>query len=211
MMKLTAVDRGKFFSLVKGNLFDKLSQDQVNNLEVILSLWEEKYPGVDVRWVANYLAQVYHETRRTMAPVREAFGNSDGQTISRLDRAYANNKLPWVRRPYWRDGWFGRGPLQITHFSNYKKMEERTKYPLVQNRDLMLDPRIGNEVSMIGAVEGLFTGKKFSDFFSETKNDILGARRIVNGSDGTDARVADYHRKFLVALEGSLVGEVRGA
>jgi putative chitinase len=139
--------------------------------------------------------------------VREKFAENDKQAKERLERAWSRG-IRGVRTPYWRDGWFGRGHIQLTHRKNYEKMAERTGQPLLENPSLMLDPKISAEVAVIGMVEGLFTGKKLPDFrFPEALElpPALNPRRIINGPDGTDAKVADYHRKYYNALK--LAGE----
>jgi putative chitinase len=198
------VNREAFFSVVRDGLFNgSLSQAQVNNLNILLDTWGNFLPNANPHWIANSMAQIYHETGGRMVPVRETFAESDEQAIARLDRAFIQGQLPWVRTAYWRSGWFGRGDIQLTHRPNYVKMGKRTGYDLVGNPSLMLDPKISKEVAVIGMVEGLFTGKSLSDYIFPDALDAPPAhnpRRIINGPDGTDAKVAALHRKFLKAL-----------
>ena len=195
------VNREAFFTQIRSTVFhNRLNQDQVDNLNTLLDTWEILLPNADPRWIANSLAQIHHETGGRMTPIRETFAESDWQAVDRLERAWRNGKLPWVRKPYWHDGWFGRGHIQLTHQANYRKMAERTGYPLVDRPSLMLAPKVSAEVAVIGMVEGLFTGQKLADYFNETTDDPLNARRIVNGPDGTDAKVAALHHQFLKAL-----------
>jgi putative chitinase len=193
-----------FFSVVRDEVFGgRLDQDQVDNLNVLLDTWKRLYPDADVHWIANSLAQIHHETGGRMTPVRETFADTDRQAMGRLARAWRDGRLPWVRKPYWNDGWFGRGHIQLTHLPNYRKMAERTGHPLVDRPSLMLDPKVSAEVAIIGMVEGSFTGKSLSDYLFPNALDAPPAhnpRRIINGRDGTDARVAELHRKFLKAL-----------
>jgi putative chitinase len=199
-----AVNRERFFSVVRDEVFGgRLNQDRVDNLNALLDTWERLYSNADVHWIANSMAQIHHETGGRMTPVRETFAETDRQAMDRLERAWRDGKLPWVRKPYWHDGWFGRGHIQLTHLPNYRKMAERTGYPLVDRPSLMLDPKVSAEVAIIGMVEGSFTGKKLSDYLFPNALDAPPAhnpRRIVNGRDGTDAKVAELHRKFLKAL-----------
>jgi len=199
-----AVNRERFFSVVRDEVFGgRLNQDQVDNLNILLDIWKRLYQNADVHWIANSMAQIHHETGGRMTPVRETFAETDRQAIDRLERAWRDGKLPWVRTPYWRDGAFGRGDIQLTHWPNYRKMAERTGYDLVGNPSLMLDPKVSKEVAVIGMVEGLFTGKRLSDYLFPNALDAPPAhnpRRIINGRDGTDAKVAELHRKFLKAL-----------
>lgn len=197
------MNREKFFDEIRRTIFRRLSQPQVDNIEIILGTWQEEYPAADLRWVANSFAQIYHETGGRMEPVRETFAESDAVAVARLERAWRSGRLPWVKTPYWRDGWFGRGHIQLTHEDNYRRMGERCVIDLVKNPSLMLVPKTSAIVAIVGMVEGLFTGKKFRGYFNETTNDVLNARRIINGPDGTDAKVARLHQQFLAALEAA--------
>jgi hypothetical protein len=82
-------------------------------------------------------------------------------------------------------------------------MAERTGHPLVDRPSLMLVPAVSAEVAIIGMVEGSFTGKKLADYRFPEALDAKpeqNPRRIINGPDGTDSKVASLHRKFLRAL-----------
>jgi len=198
------MNRKIFFNDVRANLFrGRLTEPQVQNIEIIIDTWERLMLSPPHHWIANSLAQIHHETGERMTPVRETFAENDKQAKERLERAWSRGQMKWVRTPYWRDGWFGRGHIQLTHRRNYEKMAERTGQPLLENPSLMLDPKISAEVAVIGMAEGLFTGKKLSDYqFPEALElpPALNPRRIINGPDGTDAKVADYHRKYYNAL-----------
>lgn len=195
------MNREAFFNEIRRTIFGgKLSQPQVTNINLLLEAWEKHYPSADLRWVANSLAQIHHETGGKMTPVRETFADSDAVAIARLERAWKTGRLPWVKNPYWKDGWFGRGHIQLTHRRNYLRMGERIGVDLATQPSLMLEPRISAEVAVIGMVEGLFTGKKLGHFFNATTDDPINARRIINGPDSTERRIADVHQRFLLAL-----------
>jgi predicted chitinase len=141
--------------------------------------------------------------KETVFPSHKNKNPSDATVIARLDKAFAKGQLPWVKTPYWRDGWFGRGHIQLTHRHNYEKMAERTGKPLLEKPSLMLDPWVSAEVAVIGMAEGLFTRRKLADYQFPDALELppaINPRRIINGPDGTDAKVADYHRKYYNAL-----------
>ncbi|WP_176762506.1 glycoside hydrolase family 19 protein [Pelagibacterium luteolum] len=170
----------------------------------------QRYELTNPHHMANVLAQVYHETgthmlgiKETVMPSHKDKNPSDATVIDRLDRAYAKGQLPWVKTPYWRDGWFGRGPIMATHKANYEKLGKRIGVDLVKNPNLAMDRNIGASIAMIGMKEGMFTGKKLADYNFPAAIDApvkSNPRRIVNGQDGTDAKVAGYHRAFYSAL-----------
>lgn len=218
------MDRAKFFAGLRsrdsGVFGTSLSQAQVTGIEAILDA-AIRHNVTDPHHVANVLAQVYHETgghmlgiKETVMPSHKDKNPSDAVVKSRLEAAWKAGKLPWVKTPYWRDGAFGRGPIMLTHWSNYEKFAKRLGVPLRQKPDLALDPRIGAEIAVVGMAEGLFTGKKLAGYSFPSALNAMPAnnpRRIVNGQDGTDGHVAGYHRAFYRAMTEAGSGEVRKA
>lgn len=175
-----------------------LRRAQVDGIEALLAEGKD----LPLHHMANVLAQVYHETGGRMTAVRETFADSDAQAIARLDRAWAKGQLPWVKTPYWRDGWFGRGQIQLTGKANYARFG-------ISNPDDALNLHISAHIAVKGMHDGMFTGKKLADFdFPAALDNSPGTnpRRIVNGKDGTDAVVAGYHRAFAAALKAGAWG-----
>lgn len=199
------MNKQAFFAKVRTSLFkDRLSQTQVEGLESLLDAWFRLYSKEPIEYLAYSLATAYHETGRTMQPVREAFGKSTQDTINKLDAAYKSGRLK-VSKPYWRDGYFGRGYPQLTFKSNYEKAGKALGYNLVANPDLVLDPTIAAQILYRGCLEGWFTGKKLSDYINANPgpgNDEIGyiaARRVVNGTDKAKL-IAGYAAAFEAAL-----------
>ena len=192
------MNRAAFFDAIRPHL--TLDQFAVDGVEALLDAGD----GLPLHHMANILAQVRRETGGIMGPIKETVFDyhkdknpTDQEVMLRLDRAWAKGQLPWVDEPYWRDGWFGRGQIQITHRSNYAKFG-------ISNPADALKPHISAHVAVKGMVEGLFTGKKLADYaFPAALNNppASNPRRIVNGQDGSDAQVAGFHRQFAAALE----------
>ncbi|WP_159585905.1 hypothetical protein [Chelativorans xinjiangense] len=207
------MDRAKFFAALRrresGVFGTSLSQGQVRGTEAILDSCTRNRV-TDPHYVANILAQVYHETGGYMLPIKETVyashkdkSPSDATVIARLERAWKAGQLSWVKTPYWREGWFGRGPIQTTHYKNYLKMGTRLGVDLIRYPEELLKPRTGADSAVIGMAEGLYTGRKLSDYaFPEDLSapPAHHPRRIVNGKDGTDGDIAKYHRAFHSAL-----------
>lgn len=199
------INRKFFFDSARLSLFDgSLSQSQVAGLTTILDEWESGMAHEDDRWLAYMLGTTHHETGRTMQPVRETFAATDDQAITRLERAWAAGRLPWVSKPYWRrdaDGktWLGRGYVQLTGKSNYEKAAQLTGIDVVADPDRVMDVDIATKILFQGMTRGMFTGKKLADYFSPSKEDWTNARRIINGTERAEL-VAGYAKKYYASI-----------
>jgi hypothetical protein len=203
------MNREAFFAAIRPAFGNRLSGPQVAGMEAIFDACADA-KVTNVQHVAHVMAHVRRETGGYMSPIKETVmpshkdkKPSDAEVMQRLERAFARGKLPWVKKPYWRDGAFGRGPVQITHWSNYEKIGRAIGVDLRGNPDLAMDPVIGGKIAVIGMRDGLFTGKKLADYRFPAALDAApksNPRRIVNGVDGSDAEVAKFHRQFHAAL-----------
>jgi len=130
------------------------------------------------------LATVEHETNGTYLPVREAYW---------LDEAWREQHLDYF--PY-----YGRGYVQLTHEENYAKFGELLNVDLVGEPDLALERENAIYILIQGMKQGLFAGKRLSDFFNRHGSDFIGARAIINGKDRAKriARIAQRQRVIYV-------------
>ena len=209
------MEHAKFFAAVRLPLFGgRLSTNQVNGIQAIISEPEAK--PLDSRWLAYMLATTYHETDKTMCAVSENLNYSAAGLLATFPKyftaaqasAYARQPQRIASRAYANrmgnrdeasgDGWRyrGRGLLQITGRDNY------AKYAIADDPDQALDPIKAVEILSDGMINGRFTGKKLSDFFTATATDWTGARRIINGADRA-VDIAAYAKKFAAALEAA--------
>lgn len=195
------MSRADFYAALRrsgsGVFGTSLSQRQVDGIEALLAATD----GLPITHRAYLLATAYHETDRTMQPVRETLAGTDDEAIRRLERAWAKGRLKGVKRPYWRrdaDGktWLGRGYVQLTHRDNYVRAGRELGVDLVADPGLAMQPTIAAQILVRGCQEGWFTGKRLSDYLP---GDYLGARRIVNGTDRA-ADIARYAEAFEAAL-----------
>jgi predicted chitinase len=184
----------KFFARLRASLFNgSLTQAQVDGINAIEKAWKKHGDG-DTRKLAYLLATAFHETARTMQPVRETLAKTDAKAKEILTKAWKAGKLPWVKRDYWSSGWFGRGYVQLTHEVNYRKASQKLGVDLIGNPSLAMRPDIAAAILVRGCMEGWFTGKKLGDYTNFTQ-----MRRVVNGTDRA-AIIAGYAMSFEAAL-----------
>lgn len=172
------MDRDAFFAGVRNAPFDgRLSQLQVDGINAILDEWDRR-KLTDLRWLAYMLATTFHETARTMQPIRE-FGRGKGM---RYGTTY-----------------YGRGFVQLTWEANYRKASAVVGVDLVAHPDRALELPIAATIMFDGMIKGWFTGHKLADYIDGAKCDYVQARRIVNGTDRAVA-IAGYAASFARAL-----------
>jgi len=157
------------------NVFGFLSPDQQNNIKLIVNAFSV-YGDNNKSKLAYILATAWHES--WLKPIKEF-------------RAAQGTSLYNTQNQYWYTGFYGRGFVQLTWQSNYKKMGDWLGIDLVNNPDLALQPEVAAKILVYGMVNGSFTGKKLSDYITGDYNDFYNARRIVNGLDQAQ-KINDY-------------------
>lgn len=190
-----------FFDAVRPLFRGSLTQSQVDGFNIIFEAWDKVGNG-NIRHLAYILATAYHETGKTMQPVKETTSPrnpnpSDTKVKEILTKAWKAGKLPWVKSNYWSSGWFGRGFVQLTHKDNYAKAGQKLGIDLVSDPSKAMIPEVSALILIRGMQGGWFTGRKLSD-----AGDFLEARRIVNGTDKA-GQIATYANSFLSALEAA--------
>ena len=149
---------------------------QRDSVEQILRAFRE-YGDGDYRKLVYILATAWHESK--LKPVRERRAGSSQTWLRQLqDR-------------YWSSGYYGRGFVQLTWESNYKKMSEFLGVDLVGNPDLALEPRYAADILVYGMMNGEFTRRALSRYINLVQTDYYNARRVVNGTDRADL-IRDY-------------------
>lgn len=186
---LPKIDRKAFYVGLRSSFksLKTLSQSQVDSINCILDYYEANY--TDKRWLAYVLATVYHETAGTMLPIEE-YGKGKG-------RKYGT-KTKMNGKPYTSPNklYYGRGYAQLTWYENYDKMGRLIGVDLLNHPEKMLEPETSANVLWIGMVDGLFTGVGLPRYFSPLVEDVLNARRTVNGTDKASL-IASYYSKML--------------
>jgi hypothetical protein len=175
-------NRKTFFDVVREELGSgSLQQSQVDGL--LLLLTHAEIVGMEKNQLAYVLATVWHETAKTVQPVKEAFTKSEDWRKEHL-RYY----------PY-----YGRGYVQLTWDYNYKKFGNRLGIDLYKNPDIALHEDVACKILFDGMIHGMFTGVDLSTYINITKSDFINARRIINGTDKAKT-IADYAQTFMEAL-----------
>lgn len=197
------VDRDHFAGAYK-NLFGKaMTAEQRAGCAAVLAYWEASTLN-DPRWLAYALATAHHETGTRMAAVREGFAKTDAGAIAAVTKLFEAGKITRNYALPHPNGhsYFGRGLVQITHGYNYERLGQAIGLGrrLYDEPSLALDLDIAVKIMFVGMVGGLFTGKKLSDYFNDTKTDWINARRIINALDRAE-RIAGYAKSFHACVE----------
>jgi putative chitinase len=185
-VRMSQINRGFFFTHVRRIMFSNvLQQSQVDGINAILDAWEAKYAEGDDRWLAYALATTYHETDQHMQPIEE-YGKGRGMPYGKPD--------PTTGKVY-----YGRGFVQLTWERNYKTMSDLLGVDFVDHPELALELDNATKIMFIGMIKGLFTARSLGDYFNNTTNDWVNARRIINGLDKAQA-IAMYGHNFYSAI-----------
>ena len=170
-----------FFDLYRANLDPdkKLDQKEVNALDTFLNFYTRDIHEFTTDQWAYIFATVFHETNATFLPTKEAYWMSESWRLKNLRYS-----------PY-----YGRGYVQITWKDNYKKYSDKTGLDFVKNPDLALEPGNAWYILKDGFKNGVFTGKKITDYVNNSNVDYIGARRIINGTDKAKL-IAGYANMF---------------
>lgn len=186
------INKKTFFASIRQSLFGgSMSLSQVKGILAILTEWERR--GLtDKRWLAYMLATTFHEVAGTMQPIEE-YGRGRNKMYGRAGK---NGKV-----------FYGRGLVQLTWASNYIVMGKVLGIDLFNKPELALHLDIAVKILFEGMIRGLFTGRKLSDYFNHKTDNVIQARRIINGvrrgeilPDKT-ILIAGYYEKFLKALQ----------
>lgn len=185
------MNKGAFYKTVRARL-GPLTQSQVDGFEHILNAID----GAPLSHQAYMLATAWHETAKTMQPVREAFN---------LSEAWRKKNLR-----YWP--WYGRGYVQTTWERNYARLDAEAAAAgltkpgeILANPDLAMRPDIAAFALRRGMEEGWYDaqGKTMAQRLPmkgvATRAQYINARYLVNIQDKADD-IEDYAQVFERAL-----------
>ncbi|HYG84532.1 MAG TPA: hypothetical protein VD907_06690 [Verrucomicrobiae bacterium] len=90
----------------------------------------------------------------------------------------------------------GRGYVQITGRYNYDRFAKITGVDLIRFPEKAATPEIAVKILVLGMRDGLFTGKKLSDYLvTMGACNLEQARKIVNPGEGT-RRIEEFEKEF---------------
>lgn len=182
-------DPAAFFATARAKL-GRLQQPQIDGINAVCAA----AAGAPLSHAAYMLATSWHETNKTMQPVREAYWLSEA----------------WRKRHLRYYPWYGRGFVQLTWEENYRKADAALAKAglikageLLANSDLAMRPDIAAFIMRRGMDEGWFTGVKLRHALPlagvATRRQYMKARTIINGWDKADL-IEDYAQFFEKAL-----------
>jgi len=178
--------------------FGKLTPKQVQGFEAIFNEWDNNpLEYIDTRQLAYILATSWHETAKTMQPIKE-YGRG-------RERPYGKKiKHSGLRYLIPLHIFYGRGFVQLTWYENYLMMGRLLGLDLLNNPDMALQMDVAVKIMFEGMFKGSssfgdFTGKCLEMYFNKTTNNPLGARKIINGTDQAKL-IESYHNIFAKSI-----------
>lgn len=97
----------------------------------------------------------------------------------------------------------GRGFVQITGKNNYQKFKTLLNIDLITYPEKAIEWDTSFKIMTIGMRDGTFTGKKLSEYFTDSSTDYYNARRIINGTDHASVikKYAEEFEKCLISAK----------
>ena len=197
---MNKINRNAFFSAYRFKV-GRLTQSQVDGLDSILESFENDPDLTDLRHAAYMLATIKLECADTWQPIVERGGPaylSKYEPGMKLGVELGNTKTGDSQL------FLGRGYVMITGRANYLRLGSALGLgnELIINPARALEPRVAYRIMSAGMRNGLFTGRKLSQYIAGTTCDYKGARRIINGQDKAET-IAAFAQAFEAALRSS--------
>jgi hypothetical protein len=189
----TSFDSDAFVELYESQYpYPRLGVAAKQGLQNILKQLSADSEVMDIRWAAYMLATVKHECANTWQPIEE-YGKGRNYDYGNPVRVFDPSDS--AGRRVHLNTYYGRGYVQLTWASNYRKMDAAlglsgtgSLYLYPQNA---LAPDTAYRIMSYGMRNGTFTGKKLADYIKGDHVDYRNARRIINGTDQAQI-IKDY-------------------
>lgn len=192
----------------------KLTPGVVDTLQVITDTYYAEYlPAGDPEHLAYILTTAYHESfsfrhNPEWKPIREGYAKTNAAAIRHVAELRMSGVISTNYALPNKEGksFYGRGWVQTTHERNYRVMGNRIGLDLVSDPDLLLERIPAAKALVIGSVEGLYTGKKLSDYdMPDLMLDAYNARRVINGLDKAE-KIEGNYEIFHLAVSRAIAG-----
>lgn len=178
----------------------------LNKGDTRLIIDECKSRGVLRNQCAYVLATTSLETGYTMKPINERGGNAYFKKMYDIKgRRPAKARELGNLSPGDGAKYHGRGYVQITGKTNYKRASDKIGVDFIADPEAVLEPKHAAPILIVGMIEGWFTGRKLSDYITLQTSNFKQARRIINGTDKWNEIAAiaeDYDRALIEAGYG---------
>jgi len=199
------MDKRAFFSSIRAALFEGgLKPGQVYNVETLLNAMDKAdWP---LTHAAYAMATAFHESAR-FTTMKEMGGTAYFHRM--YDMAGDRPKVAaTLGNTQSGDGarFFGRGFVQLTGRTNYRKAGRHVGVDLEKDPDRAAEPTTAARILVWGMETGAYTGKANRDYLAKSPPDYVGARRIINGTDKASL-IAGYAKLFQTALVGAGYGK----
>jgi predicted chitinase len=188
----------------------RLSESMKTGISTLFDAWE-RADDSDKRRLAFVLATARRESQGSFAPLREAPKCRDDEACrervigNELARRAKENNRP-VPANYAKPAangqrYYGRGFVQLTHHSNYKRAGDALQLDLVSNPDKALETAVAADILVRGMLEGWFGSRKpLSHYIDRDKADWINARNNVNPKSPNKPITAAMALEFLLCL-----------
>jgi len=192
---LLNVNKVNLKTYIRNHLYIQLVN---NELESFLTLVFNDCTITNIYWAAYYIATVYHETGATFIPVIET-GKGSGISYGKAVNVTDKYGYRGVKGKVYKNIFYGRGYVQITHDVSYKYISEKLglrKDELYINPDKALEVNLAYKIltywmqNNIPQIKGKWRTIQ-ENIMMQGKPDYVRARRIVNGTDEAEKN-SDY-------------------
>ena len=186
------IDYSKFWANFP---FRPVSKEQVENINFIVRKLNISAKFILATEYAYILATIKHECGEGYKPIPE---NLDAPWLRGKELKYAKPD-PETGQTY-----YGRGYVQLTWKTNYKKLGDAIGMDLSMVPDAALEPEIAWLILEEGMYRGMFTGQALGKYINEQGTDFYGARKVINSLDQAFL-IKKYAEQFLGAIEPKTV------
>lgn len=166
---MVSINQDEFLKVYK-ILFGKLTQSKTEALQFLLTKLTTSARIDSIPKKSYVLATVKWETADTFEPITE----------------YGSAKYLQSKKYY---PFIGRGYVQLTWKSNYKKFGDFLGIDLILNPQLANTPEVAWQILEIGMTDDFgiqdpdFTNYTLENFFNKHQKNYFGARMIINPKD----------------------------